>query len=292
MLMPKKVKYRKQQRGRMRGKAQRGCELSYGDYGLKVLEPGWITDRQIEASRVAIARFVQRGGKVWLRLFPDKPVTKKPAETRMGKGKGAPDHWIAVVRPGKILFEMEGVTLAHPLRGPSALEAKNHGEDEDQDQNEDELQGGRQGYARAPAGAALARLLGARQQGGGEDAQPFLGGAGAQVARAAGPALPPEVPAAHGADGKPQEDPRPAPRPGPGEDHRPRAGAGQRTPGDGEEVMAETAATKQEGRRNTKVGEVVSTKMSKTIVVEVTRQKQHPLYVRVVKKSKKFYAHD
>ena len=112
MLMPKKVKYRKQQRGRMRGKAQRGCELSYGDFGLKVLEPGWITDRQIEASRVAIARFVQRGGKVWLRLFPDKPVTKKPAETRMGKGKGAPDNWIAVVRPGKILFEMEGVTLA------------------------------------------------------------------------------------------------------------------------------------------------------------------------------------
>ena len=94
----------------MRGKAQRGSELSYGDYGLKVLEPGWITDRQIEASRVAIARFVQRGGKVWVRLFPDKPVTKKPAETRMGKGKGAPDHWIAVVRPGKVLFEMEGVT--------------------------------------------------------------------------------------------------------------------------------------------------------------------------------------
>jgi large subunit ribosomal protein L16 len=112
MLMPKKVKYRKQQRGRMRGKAQRGCELSFGDYGLKVLEPGWITDRQIEASRVAIARFVQRGGKVWVRLFPDKPVTKKPAETRMGKGKGAPDHWIAVVRPGKVLFEMEGVTRA------------------------------------------------------------------------------------------------------------------------------------------------------------------------------------
>ena len=111
MLMPKKVKYRKQQRGRMRGKAQRGCELSFGDYGLKVLEPGWITDRQIEASRVAIARFVQRGGKVWVRLFPDKPVTKKPAETRRGKGKGAPDHWIAVVRPGKILFEMEGVTM-------------------------------------------------------------------------------------------------------------------------------------------------------------------------------------
>jgi len=111
MLMPKKVKYRKQQRGRMRGKAWRGSELSYGDYGLKVLEPGWITDRQIEASRVAMTRFIKRGGKIWLRLFPDKPVTKKPAETRMGKGKGAPDHWVAVVRPGKILFEMEGVPL-------------------------------------------------------------------------------------------------------------------------------------------------------------------------------------
>ena len=104
MLMPKKVKYRKQQRGRMVGKAWRGSELAFGQYGLKVLEPGWITDRQIEASRVAMTRFVKRGGKIWIRLFPDKPVTKKPAETRMGKGKGAPDHWIAVVRPGKILF--------------------------------------------------------------------------------------------------------------------------------------------------------------------------------------------
>jgi len=112
MLMPKKVKYRKQQRGRRAGKAWRGSTLAFGDYGLKVLEPGYITDRQIEASRVAMTRFVKRGGKIWLRLFPDKPVTKKPAETRMGKGKGAPDHWVAVVRPGKILFEMEGVTLA------------------------------------------------------------------------------------------------------------------------------------------------------------------------------------
>src|SRR5476649_3005103 len=111
MLMPKKVKYRKQQRGRMRGKAWRGGELSFGDFGLKVLEPGWVTDRQIEASRVAMTRFVKRGGKIWIRLFPDKPVTKKPAETRMGKGKGAPDHWVAVVKPGKILFEMEGVSV-------------------------------------------------------------------------------------------------------------------------------------------------------------------------------------
>ena len=111
MMMPKKVKYRKQQRGRRRGKAWRGGELSFGEYGLKALEPAWITDRQIEASRVAMTRFVKRGGKIWIRLFPDKPVTKKPAETRMGKGKGAPDHWVTVVRPGKILFEMEGVTI-------------------------------------------------------------------------------------------------------------------------------------------------------------------------------------
>src|SRR6202142_800558 len=107
MLMPKKVKYRKSQRGRMRGKAWRGSELTFGDYGLKVLEPGWITDRQIEAARVARTRFVNRGGKIQPGVFPDKPVTKKPAETRMGKGKGAPDHWVAVVKPGKILFEME-----------------------------------------------------------------------------------------------------------------------------------------------------------------------------------------
>jgi large subunit ribosomal protein L16 len=109
MLMPKKVKYRKQQRGRMAGKAWRGSELSFGDYGLKALECAWITDRQIEAARIAMTRFIKRGGKVWIRLFPDKPITKKPAETRMGKGKGAPEQWVAVVRPGKILFEMEGV---------------------------------------------------------------------------------------------------------------------------------------------------------------------------------------
>ena len=109
MLMPKKVKYRKQQRGRMARQGVARLRAVLRRYGLKVMEPGWITDRQIEASRVAMTRFVKRGGKIWMRLFPDKPVTKKPAETRMGKGKGAPDHWVAVVRPGKILFEMEGV---------------------------------------------------------------------------------------------------------------------------------------------------------------------------------------
>ena len=109
MMMPKKVKYRKQQRGRMAGKAWRGSEISFGEYGLKSLECAWITDRQIEAARVAMTRSIKRGGKVWIRLFPDKPITKKPAETRMGKGKGAPEQWVAVIRPGKVLFEMEGV---------------------------------------------------------------------------------------------------------------------------------------------------------------------------------------
>jgi large subunit ribosomal protein L16 len=110
MLMPKKVKHRKQMKGRMTGTAQRGAQISFGEYGLKTLEPGWITDRQIEAARIAMTRHVKRGGKIWIRMFPDKPITKKPAETRMGKGKGAPDHWVAVVKPGRILYEMEGVT--------------------------------------------------------------------------------------------------------------------------------------------------------------------------------------
>ena len=110
MLMPKKVKHRKQMKGRMTGTAQRGAEISFGEYGLKTLEPGWITDRQIEAARIAMTRHVKRGGKIWIRMFPDKPITKKPAETRMGKGKGAPDHWVAVVKPGRILYEIEGVS--------------------------------------------------------------------------------------------------------------------------------------------------------------------------------------
>src|ERR1700739_3295302 len=109
MLMPKKVKFRKQQRGRMAGKAWRGSSLAFGDYGLKAMECGWVTAVQTEAARVAMTRSIRRGGKVWIRLFPDKPITKKPAETRMGKGKGAPEEWVAVIRPGKVLFEMEGV---------------------------------------------------------------------------------------------------------------------------------------------------------------------------------------
>jgi len=110
MMMPKKVKYRKQQRGRMCGKAWRGSDVSFGEFGLKAMSCGWITDRQIEAARIAMTRSIKRGGKVWIRLFPDKPITKKPAETRMGKGKGAPEQWVAVIRPGKVLFEMEGVS--------------------------------------------------------------------------------------------------------------------------------------------------------------------------------------
>ena len=109
MLMPKKVKFRKQQRGRMKGKAWTGNEVTFGDYGLKALECGWVTDREIEAGRIAITRFIKRNGRIWIRMFPDKPITKKPQETRMGKGKGAPDQWVMVIKPGRILYEMEGV---------------------------------------------------------------------------------------------------------------------------------------------------------------------------------------
>jgi len=112
MLMPKRVKYRKTQRGRMCGKAYRGSSVSFGDFALKTIEPGWITSRQIEAARIALTRHLKRDGKVWIRIFPDKPISKKPAETRMGKGKGAPEFWVAVVKPGRIMFEVGGVNVA------------------------------------------------------------------------------------------------------------------------------------------------------------------------------------
>ena len=124
MLMPKKVKYRKQQRGRRCGKAWRGSTVAFGDYGLMSLEAVWLTDRQIEAARVALTRGIKRGGKVWIRVFPDKPITKKPQETRMGKGKGAPEQWVAVVKPGRILFEMEGVAVAEAKQAMRLAAAK------------------------------------------------------------------------------------------------------------------------------------------------------------------------
>ena len=110
MLLPKRVKYRKQMRGRMTGKARRGTVVNYGDYGLQALEPAWITSRQIEAARVAMTRYTKRGGKVWIKIFPDKPITQQPAETRMGKGKGSPEYWVAVVKPGRVMFEIGGVS--------------------------------------------------------------------------------------------------------------------------------------------------------------------------------------
>ena len=110
MLMPKKVKYRKQQRGKNRGLAHRGSKVSFGDYALQAVERGWLTARQIEAARIAMTRHVKRGGKIWIRIFPDKPITKKPLETRMGKGKGPPEEWVAVIKPARVLYEMEGVT--------------------------------------------------------------------------------------------------------------------------------------------------------------------------------------
>ena len=123
MLMPRKVKYRKQQRGRMSGKAKGGSDVTFGDFGIQALEPAWLTARQIEAARIAMTRHVKRGGKVWIRVFPDKPITKKPAETRMGKGKGSPEMWVAVVRPGRVMFELEGVTREIAEKGVDGSDA-------------------------------------------------------------------------------------------------------------------------------------------------------------------------
>lgn len=124
MLAPKRVKFRKQQKGRMRGMSTRGNTVAFGDYGLMTLEPGWVTNRQIEAARVALTRHIKRGGKVWIRIFPDKPITKKPAETRMGKGKGNPEMWVAVVKPGRVMFEIEGVDAPTAKRAFELAAAK------------------------------------------------------------------------------------------------------------------------------------------------------------------------
>jgi large subunit ribosomal protein L16 len=124
MLQPKRVKYRKQQKGRLRGNALRGNTISFGDFGLQAIERGWISNRQIEAARVAMTRHIKRGGKVWIRIFPDKPITRKPAETRMGKGKGNPEGWVAPIKPGRMLFELEGVTVDVAKRAMELAGAK------------------------------------------------------------------------------------------------------------------------------------------------------------------------
>jgi len=124
MLAPKRVKYRKQFKGRMRGKAHRGSKVSFGEYGLQATEPAWISNRQIESARIAMTRHIKRGGKVWIRIFPDKPITSKPAETRMGKGKGNPEGWVAVVKPGRIMFELEGVDEKTAKRAMELAAAK------------------------------------------------------------------------------------------------------------------------------------------------------------------------
>ena len=123
MLMPKRVKFRRVQRGRLTGKASRGNELAYGAYGLVALEPAWITSNQIEAARIAMTRYIRRGGNVWIKIFPDKPITEKPAETRMGSGKGSPEYWVAVVKPGRVMFEMDGVT---PEQAKEAMRLASH----------------------------------------------------------------------------------------------------------------------------------------------------------------------
>ena len=124
MLSPKRIKYRKQQKGRLRGKAMRGNTIAFGDYALQAIAPGWISNRQIEAARVAMTRHIKRGGKVWIRIFPDKPITQKPAETRMGKGKGNPEGWVAPVKPGRVMFELEGVSVDLAKRAMELAAAK------------------------------------------------------------------------------------------------------------------------------------------------------------------------
>ena len=124
MLSPKRVKFRKMFKGRTRGVATRGAQISFGSYGLMAMEPGWITNRQIEAARVALTRHIKRGGKVWIRIFPDKPITKKPAETRMGKGKGSPEGWVAVVKPGRVMFELEGIAKPEAQKAMALAAAK------------------------------------------------------------------------------------------------------------------------------------------------------------------------
>ena len=137
MLMPKRVKYRKQQRGRRRGKAYRGSDISFGEFGLKAMEPAWLTNKQIEAARVALTRHIKRGGKVWIRIFPDKPVTVKPAETRMGKGKGAPDHWVAVIKPGKSFVRVGGSYHSIGQRSPELSCGQAPHQNEIRNQNQD-----------------------------------------------------------------------------------------------------------------------------------------------------------
>ena len=140
MLLPKRVKYRRVQRGRLKGAAHRGTEVNYGDYGLQALEPAWITSNQIEAARIAMTRYIKRGGQVWIKIFPDKPITEKPAETRMGSGKGSPEYWVAVVKPGRVMFEIGGVSdedareamrlASHKLPIKTKIVQKNVEEDE------------------------------------------------------------------------------------------------------------------------------------------------------------------
>ena len=241
MLMPKKVKYRKQQRGRMAGKAWRGSDVSFGNYGLKALEPCWMTDRQIEAARVAMTRFIKRGGKIWVRVFPDKPITKKPQETRMGKGKGAPEQWVCVVRPGRILFEMEGVSETDAREAMRLAAAKLPDQDEVRDavrRGESVMKAG--GIPRSGRGRAEAAREGSR--------------------RSAVPAADPEVDGA--ARGRAE-----------GEDAAARSGARQDGAArEGDRVMATKAVV---------TGVVVSDKMDKTVKVAIERQVRDALYGKI-----------
>ena len=265
MLMPKRIKFRKQHRGRRRGMATRGNQISFGEYGLVSLDPAWITNRQIEAARVALTRHIKRGGKVWIRIFPDKPVTAKPAETRMGKGKGNPEGWVAVVQPGRVLFELEGV--------PETI--------------------ARQALKLASAKLPIKTKFVKRTEDRG-DSRSRAGGARRAGRRARGGAVPAADPESDRAAGEPAAHPRRAPGPGAVQDdpERSRSTGGLMAENGNDNAAATAVAGAERKRRKTLRGRVVSDKMQKSIVVTIERLVKHPLYGKRIKRTARYTAHD
>ena len=282
MLMPRKTRHRKQQRGRLRGETKGGSTLNFGDFGIQALEPGWITARQIEAARIAMTRHVRRGGKVWIRVFPDKPVTEKPAETRMGSGKGNPEHWVAVVKPGRILFELGGVDEA---LARSAMErAIQKLPDQGQVRRAPR-------HPRHPGGDDLmtkvAEFVVARRR-----------GARAPARRLAQGAVQPALPVRDRPARQLGATQRGAPRHRADAD-RARASARSRphealtrSEADEPPTDADARPTARQNARKVREGIVVSDKMQASIVVAVSDRVRHPRFGKTVQRTKRLYAHD
>ena len=279
MLMPRRVKHRKQHRGRMTGQAKGGTEVTFGDYGIQALEPGWISARQIEAARIAMTRHVRRGGKVWIRIFPDKPVTKKPAETRMGSGKGNPEFWVAVVKPGRVLFELsypnEDVARAAIERAIQKLPIKAR-------VRRPGRPGSRGGLSMASKTAELRNM----------DTEELE----TRLDDAAAGAVQPALPAGHRPAGQQRPDRAGAPPGGPHGDDPARARDRRGRSGRGACVMAqEPEAAETTGRHNgrkVREGIVSSTSMDKTAIVMIVSRVRHPLYRKTLQRTSKLYVHD